>query len=393
MLLVCGCGEIAESVGSASTDTDATASDTDAPVTTTPETDAVTTAPVTETPVTTTPEPEVVVPDSHRLQFSNSKTGIYNYCPSVMQVSDTTAYIYYCTNKDPYNVTDYIGCRKATLGADGRWTWGDESLVLSPTAGTWDARHVCDPSVVMGEFSYNGETYSCLMAYLGCVTGNSQENDLGIAVAKSPEGPFVKVGNAPLVDFVRDMTIDQSIFQWGVGQPSIINMDKKGSVTLFYTRGDHTATRTIVEEWDMSDLNAPVRKSSVKLSEAGLKNLNNHGDILNNADFVYDAANRRFYSSSDCHPNPVSEPNFISSHFRVTYFDQPANYSSFTWKTLVQVGEAQTGFARNHNTGMLRDAWGHLPNSGYVSVFYTVSITGSNSLWSYKIYDYHLKLG
>lgn len=382
-LFVCGCKDKTDNTTVSDSGIEAPPSDTQAPVTEPPETQ----------PHHEEKPPEITIPDSYGLQFDNPSAGTYNYCPSIMQVSENTAYIYYCMNMDSYNVTDYIGCRKGTLGTDGRWSWEDERIVLSPSEGTWDARHVCDPSVIMGEFRYMGETYTCLMAYLGCVTNNSQENDLGIAVAKSPEGPFVKVGNAPLVDFDRDMTVDQNIFQWGVGQPSIINMDKKGSVTLFYTRGDHTATRTIVEQWDLSDLDSPVRLTSVKLSESGLRDLNGGQDIINNADFVYDPATDRFYSSSDCHPNPVSEPNFISSHFRVTYFDQPANYSSFTWKTLVQVGEAQTGFARNHNTGILRDSWGHLPNVGYVSVYYTVSITGSNSLWSYRIYDYHVKIG
>ncbi len=230
------------------------------------------------------------------------------------------------------------------------------------------------------------------MAYLGCVTDNSQENDLGIAVAKSPEGPFIKVGNAPLVDFVRDMTIDQNIFQWGVGQPSIINMDKKGSMLLFYTRGDHTGTRTVIEKWDLSDLDSPVRASSVKLSETGLLDLNFADDILNNADFVYDAQNKRFYASSDCHPNPSSVPDYISSHFRVSSFNEPASYSSFTWRNVAKIGEAETGFARNHNTGILRDAYGHLPEAGVVSVYYTVSVTGDKSLWSYRIYDYHVKI-
>ena len=336
---------------------------------------------------------EVEIPSSYNLQFSNSKIGIYNYCPSIMQVSEDTRYIYYCTNQRSYNVTDYIGCRKATLGADGNWTWGEETLVLSPTSGTWDSRHVCDPSVVKGEFNYGGETYSYLMAYLGCDTSNSQENEIGLAVAKSPEGPFVKVGNAPFIAYERDMTIDQNLFQWGAGQPSLINMDKKGDMMVFYTLGDPKATRTIVERWDLTNLDAPVRKSSQKLSATGLENLNGGKDIMNNADFVYDAEAQRFYASSDCHPNPTDAPDFISSHFRVTYFEQTANYSAFTWKTLTVVGPEETGFARNHNTGILRDAYGHLAN-GYITVYYTVSVTGGQdqSLYSYKIYDYNIGL-
>ena len=341
---------------------------------------------------TTAPEPEVIVPTSHTMQFTSEKDGIYNYCPSVMQVSDDKMYIYYCTNSKSYNVTDYIGFREATKNPDGTWTWSEEKIVLSPTAGTWDSRHVCDPSVVMGDFTYNGEKYSYLMAYLGCLTSNSQENEIGIAVAKNPDGPFVKVGNKAFIEYNRDMTINQDLFQWGVGQPSLINMDKSGEIMIFYTKGIPSRTCTIVESWNLSDLNNPVRHSSVILSERGLYNLNNGADIINNADFVYDAEAKRFYASSDCHPNPSSEPSFISSTFRITYFDKPSSYASFAWRTLCTVGEKATGFARNHNTGILRDGYGHLPND-YISVYYTVSITGTGntSLWTYRIYDYHVK--
>ena len=156
---------------------------------------------------------------------------------------------------------------------------------------------------------------------------------------------------------------------------------------LFYTRGDRNGTRTIVEEWDLSDLNNPVRKRSDKLSTKGLKNLNGYQDFMNNADFVYDSATGRYYAASDCHPNPTDTPDYISSHFRITYFDYTGSFTTFTWKSLATVGPNQTGFARNHNVGIMRDAYGHLPED-YLSVFYTVSIVGNNSLWSYRIYDY-----
>lgn len=362
------------------------------PVTTVPVTSAsvVTTA---AAPVTTTPQTEsepLVLPTSHHLQFDAAKSGIYNYCPSVMQTDENTAYIYYCTNKTSKNVTDYIGCRKGTKNAQGKWSWSAESIVLSPGTKTlftskWDSRHACDPSVVAGSFKYNGEQYSYLMAYLGCTSNDSQDNKIGLAVARSPEGPFTKVGDAPFIDFEYDGSKD--IWEWGVGQPSIINIDKKGRIMMFYTRGDRNGTRTIVEEWDLSDLSAPQRKSRSKLSTKGLKNLNGGGDIINNADFVYDPVNRRYYAVSDCHPNPSGEPDYISSHFRVNYFDYSGSFTSFTWKEIATVGNTQTGFARNHNTGILRDSYGHLPDK-YLSVFYTVSVTGSDCLWSYRIYDY-----
>lgn len=322
--------------------------------------------------------------------FENEREGIYNYCPSVIQLEDGTRYVYYCTNTEAYNVIDHVGCRKAPL-EDCYYSYGEESIVLMPTEGTWDAQHTCDPSVVAGEFLYQGETYTYLMAYLGCITVNNQENEIGLAVAKSPEGPFVKVGTEPLVSFSKDDP-DSPIFEWGVGQPSIVNMDKQGQITMFYTRGDKNGTRIIVEEWDMSNLDAPVRLSQTELSAKGLENLLGNSDFMNNADFAYDAARNRFYAVSDAHPNPKSTPNFIASNFKVSYFEG-TDFANIEWKTVEVPGETETGFPRNHNCGLVRDMYGHLLSDYQLSVYYTMSEQNDDYLWTYRIHEYIMNIG
>lgn len=322
--------------------------------------------------------------------FENKREGIYNYCPSVIQLEDGTRYVYYCTNTEGYNIIDHVGCRKAVFEY-GFYSYGDESIVLMPTENTWDAQHTCDPSVVAGNFLYQGETYSYLMAYLGCITVNNQENEIGLAVAKSPEGPFVKVGTEPLVSFSKDDP-DSPIFEWGVGQPSIINMDKHGQITMFYTRGDKNGTRIIVEEWDMSNLDTPVRLSQTELSANGLENLLGNPDFMNNADFAYDSARNRFYAVSDAHPNPVSTPDFIASNFKVSYFEG-TDFANAEWKTVEVPGENETGFPRNHNCGLVRDMYGYLLSDYQLSVYYTMSEQHNDYLWTYRIHEYIMNIG
>ena len=333
---------------------------------------------------------KVELPESNLLQFTNDKEGIYNYCPSIMKLNDEALYIYYCTNFNSYDVTDYIGCRKGVQNGDGRIAWGEEKIVLFPSAGTWDARHTCDPSVIAGDFKYQNKRYGYMMAYLGCTSSDNQNNKIGIAVSESPEGPFIKIENDPLVDF--EMDSEYSGFQWGVGQPCLINADKQGRVWIFYTRGDRNGTRLVMDEWELTDLDAPQRLSTEEVSGKGLVKLNGSSDYMNNADLLYDAENKRFYASSDCHPNPSDEPNFISSHFRVTYFVQKDSFSDVVWKNHTVISPQMTNFARNHNTGLLRDEYGHMADNGYLTVFYTMSITGDNSLWSYRIYNYNLRI-
>ncbi len=367
---------------------------TDMPITDAPDTaEPVTTAaPETEPPVTEPPIVEDFPKTQNNLLFTTDKEGIYNYCPSVIQEEDGTRYIYYCANQVSYNITDYIGCRKGTPDENGVYSWSEETVVLSPTEGTWDARHTCDPSVIKGSFSYDGKQYSYLMAYLGCVTNNSQDNEIGFAVAETPVGPFKKIGTEPFVAFVRDQTTDA--FQWGVGQPSLVSCDKGGKVYLFYTKGDPAATRVLYMKLDLSDLASPKILEDEEVSESGLWDLNGNWDFMNNADFAISRDGKKLYSASDAHPNPPDTPNYIAGSFRVVYasYDPDKKLTNIYWRFLANIGETQTSFARNHNVCLVRDEYGYLPNYTYLTVYYTRSDTGDSSLWSYRLYDYNIKL-
>lgn len=311
------------------------------------------------------------------------KSGIYNYCPSVLEEADGTRYLYYCTNRDAYQIIDYIGCRRGTKNADGSYTFGAESLVLAPTAGTWDAHHTCDPSVVKGDFTYKGESYTYLMAYLGCTSYDNQDNEIGFAVAKDPMGPFVKIADTPTIPYVRE----GDAWQWGVGQASLVSSDKGSRVYVFYTEGTATRTHEFVDEWDFADLEKPTRLSHVDLGTAGLKTRTGGGDYIGNADFAYDAESDSFYMATDSHPYPSDEPNYITEYFRVAYF-AGHDFVSPRWNALEDIGPAETGFARNHNVGLVRDAYGWLPSGNSLTVYYTGADKGANALWSYRLHAY-----
>ena len=324
----------------------------------------------------------------------------YNYCPSVMEEEDGTIHMYYCTNQGEssrFNMVfiDYIGYRTGTPKGDGTYTWSDETIVLSPAedSNVWDSKHVCDPSVVKGSFNYNGENYQYLMSYLGCMVTDLNNdgidddfNDIGLAVANKPAGPWVKIGTTPFIDYVYDETSSNN---WGVGQPSLVNKGgaDSGDIWFFYTRGDKESTRVIVCDADFSDLNNPVLRTSVKLRNNGLVLTTTGKDsIINNADFAYDDARGVLYAVSGCQPRPSTAPNYIADQFRVTSFRfggtdiqelNDNNSSAGRWKYLATVGKDDTGFARNHNTALLRDEYGHT-DSNILTAFYSVSIETSS---------------
>ena len=340
-----------------------------------------------------------------------SLTKFYNYCPAII-VDETDdgkqrMNIWYCTNKDTGVIVDYIGFRQGILNENNRWEFSDETIVLEPTEGTWDARHTCDPSVVKGEFEYQEENYNYLMAYLGCTTEDYQKNETGIAVAKNIEGPWVKINTAnPIVPWYDNGNIDEeqkryenmqgttSIY-WGTGMPSLLSVDNKGEVIMFY---QSTKQVTGIRRFDFSDLDNPVEKYCTSLTSNGI--LNSAGSRCNIGipDFAYDPVKDRLYVVSvtnERNPADVTK-TLVNSHSMVAYVEglkdmeevsdalQSRNYK---WNMVGYVGPNETGWERNHNPGLVKTADALIPNSEKIDV---VVSTGHNSWANENIFTYRL---
>lgn len=331
-------------------------------------------------------------PDN-KMPFTEPLKNAFNYCPSIMQTDANTRYIFYCANNVSGVVQDHIIVRKGTYKGK-TWTFTEKKVALAPTEGAYDGLHVCDPTVIRGEFTYNGQQYKYLMAY----TGNTSNinNKVGLAVSNDLEQGWVKV-SSPIVTYSGDPS------HWGVGQPSLVSVDKKGKVMLFYAIGS-TYTGTIAERWDFSDLNNPIREYSTIVSGRGLTDLKgNSNDFLNNADFAYDPVRRRFWAVSDAHPNPTdADPVFVASHFRITYisetdgvgdlFSSIESMAGRSWSTHSVIGPEETGFPRNSNCGLVTDEYGWMLPGDTMELYYSMSYTGNNYYWTYRIYPYSIKI-
>lgn len=310
---------------------------------------------------------------------------IYNYCPSVLDNGDGTYQIYYCANRDSGKIVDYIMTRRGTKSGNGI-QWGGESVALAPSDSGWDKQHVCDPDVVKGVFHYNNQTYSYLMAYLGCMTTNNKTNEVGIALANSPEGPWVKYAANPLVSFDPNAYGDA----WGVGQPSLVSLDTKGNVMLYYTRGDKFGTRTVCRICNFSDLSNIQIGNENTVPTTGLTERDGSAPVLNNADFILDPSNHRVFVIRDRHPNDSQSPNIISSELQVAYAQVDGNgFPAGKWTVLANVASANTGYPRNHNACLASDDYGRVPSSGNIDAYFTSALTGQpmDSLWTYVIHS------
>ena len=276
--------------------------------------------------------------------------GVYKYCPT--SVNGT---VLYCSNSDtPGQVKDGI--------------YLDGQKVLSTTKGAWDSVQVCDPSVIAGDFSYNGSSYTYLMAYLGCATYDCTANEVGFAVSNDLRN-WIKTGR--VVSAVRDGA-------WGVGQPSLINYD--GSIYLFYTSGTRAETTTYVEKLNCADLGNVERLGKQKITCSY--------DFISNADFAYD--NGTLYMTCDTHPFPNGKLDFISAVQSVYSAPWEGNIESLgnmNWERIAGIGSETTGHNRNHNGCFYRDEYGRLLGR-------TIYVTTADEIgsWSDNLYTYRFAI-
>lgn len=308
-------------------------------------------------------------------QLFDDDPGHYNYCPSYLRTPFGTRWIFYCANKNPKEVIDYI-CfrRKSPFNA-----WSSHRIAIAPSASEWDCVHVCDPDVLKGSFRDGKDCYRYALFYLGCDRLDCTYNQLGLAVAKRLSGPWKKWHANPLV------TAKQDGF-WGVGQPSAVSLDGKGKVLLFYTRGTAVATGMFVAEVDLSDLNRVTLGKEIPLITDGLTERDERGIILNNGAVALDSKERILYLVRDRHPSDPEVPHWISTEVQVASIPLADLLSQRgTWSVTANITPSLSGKPRNHNACILKDLYGFLPNRNKLEIAFSVSDLGDNWLWTYRI--------
>lgn len=320
--------------------------------------------------------------------------GIYNYCPSPVRVDEKTMYVFYCANTWPGLVIDDIYARKGTL-ADGRWTFGAKFRVLQPDRLGWDCIHVCDPDVIRGEFRYRGETYSWLMVYLGCDIHYCYHNQIGLAFAKEIGGPYVKYDGNPIVRY-------DETFHWGAGQACLVSLDGKGRFRMLYTQTVHEyerrlqQSRTFWRDFDLSDADCPVIGEEVMMHEGGIENRDGTGDAsVFNPTIAWDRKRDLYYLTREGTPfDNTRQPDFIAPYTQVCAISRSDfEQNEGGWKTVYDIDAKDTGFERNHNAGIVKNAYGWLAEDGALPVAVTVSeLKDRDFLWTYRIYCRELAL-
>ncbi|QMV42655.1 glycoside hydrolase family protein [Cohnella cholangitidis] len=290
----------------------------------------------------------------------------YAYAPSVIREGDVE-HMWTCHNDADGVIKDHIYYTRIENGT----VTETKSVLQAGAEGSWDSMHVCDPNVVAGKFNYGGTEYDYALFYLGNDVDGSSHNQIGVAFSDDLSGDWVKYPN-PVVAYPNDGF-------WGVGQPSATSIDGQGRIMLFFTKGDPSATAGYRIDMNLNQMANPVIGPAVQLTNAGLVNANGQPDFLNNFDIAYDPSRDRFIAIRELHPYPAGTPNYITDSQQIVSIDGGSVWGGGgQWKIEGTLSPSTTGFARNHNGGLLRTAHGTLPNPSLVEAYFTDSDAAPN---------------
>lgn len=298
--------------------------------------------------------------------------GHYNYAPSAIQDEYGIRYMYLCQNKKPFEIVDYIYLFKGIPTSSG-YVWQPGTEVIAPSSEGWDKIHICDPDVRQMKFKYHGEQYNWIMTYLG-VDQWFNHNQIGLAFSKTIEGPWVKYDQNPLVSYT-DTT------RWGVGQSTSIVLDSN-TIQLFYSKSDPPAGRMCARNMKFVDGKIDIGEERIV------------PNLYPNTYFAY--SDKYKFAVSEVRIDQDKQiPTWVGNHIRFTC--QPLGADMFDeknkWKEIGLIGPAETRFPRNHNPGLLTDTKGYIIPGKDMVVYFTVSVTGDDWIWSYDLYSatYELK--
>ncbi len=318
----------------------------------------------------------------------------YSYCPSVLQQDDGSKHIYFCGNPNQNIMVDNI--YHIVENPDGTRT--QAVSVLQPSL-SWDSRHTCDPSVIQGEFGYDGVNYKYAMFFLS----NPLEyyyNEIGVAFSNDLNAKSWVKYPTQIVTKTWSQDGDQSLGgsarSWGVGQPSAVSLDKKGKVLLTYTVGDAAGTRVAFSVLDMSDMSKFIPVTGTDMNKTGLYMLDGKTeDTMANCDFAINLEENKVVMSRPVHPFSSSYPNYIASVLEIDTIDLDSLLDGIgKWTMLGRIDQSLSDFPRNHNAGVMRDNFGHIKEWDTPTVYFTVSkeapqVTpenGRHAEWTYHIY-------
>ena len=334
---------------------------------------SITTEPTTPTTTDTSIEEEKVLKKAHGsgALFAEYEGFMANDASIIEE--DNVRYVAYVSNEEENNTETAIYVRKGTKDENGKYVYGERKLAIK--GGVWDKK-VTAPSIIKGEFKLGDETYSYLMAYQGNASDDNTNNNIGFAYAKDIMGEWKKVGEVASVTYSTDIH-GKNIY--GMGSPELINLDKKGSLGLFYTWGESTLTCTAVKKLNASDLNAITIKGDYQITVKGLKD-GGDNPIFANAGFALSNDGSKLFTARDIYPLSSVAPGHSNKIEVASASSSIVDNIELSWNsesvilgsdTIVLDDPDSRGWDEIYSASFVKDGFGYLLNDDSVEVVYS----------------------
>jgi len=295
--------------------------------------------------------------------------GHYDYAPSFIRDQYGIIFGFLCENRDPFKIVDYVYLYKGIPTNDG-YVWQPATQIIAPSENGWDDCHICDPDVREFRTTWKGETYDWIMTYLGVDRWDCNHNQIGLAVSKCIEGPYIKFDGNPIVPFEgRD--------RWGTGQSTSIVKNDSTIVLYYHTETDNRpyARREII----LNNLD------NIRLGEEEkIPHLTPNSYPMYSEDKIYMISEMR----NESYDRSVI-PTWVGNVCRLSCMPVDGNIASEEdpWTVLGWITPELSGFPRNHNPGFLTDTKGYMLDKDKIVVYFTPAVTGEDWLWSYDLYS------
>ncbi|XFA99037.1 hypothetical protein ACAG96_00300 [Candidatus Izemoplasma sp. B36] len=340
-----------------------------------------TAAPTTEAP--TTEEPVVY-------GIPMPATGFYMTNADIIQLPDTSRILVYTTNIESGEEENVIAIREGALTVGEGYVYDDEAIVITGSEDGWD-QYLGSASIVQGVFVYDSVTYSYLMAYAGTESINDNAFSIGFAVSNDPSGTWVKVGDAPIVEY--DGTIYGETYS-GYYAPSLVNLDQESIVRLFFTWGDAYGHFTYFVDIDASALDTIDMSGFAMVPNNG--NLSSGDDVtmVPNGDFAYCATSGYFYMVKDYSPTASQEPK-VATRIELAKIMENELYIAPNpngWESIRVYDFEDTpdyAYERLYSGTIVTDEFGHLLSETAIEIVYNVSELEADN--QYYLYSQHLE--
>ncbi len=294
--------------------------------------------------------------------------GYYMKDADVLQASENERYIVYTTNSESGEEDNIIAIVKGEKDDQG-WAYGEAKTILEP-GSAWD-KYLGSASIVKGEFSYQGESYSYLMAYAATAQEDGLAQSIGLAVAKEIDGQYVRVGDAPILSYDKAQYGNNP----GFYAPSLVNKDGKSAVGLFYTRADIYGHFMYFGNADMSNLDNLKLTGNMVTNKGDLSG----GDavtMMPNMDVAL-GTDGYLYAVKDISPSAAQKPMTATSieYAKIKLEELATTDDGEGWisESTFDYLDLDNGYERAYSPCLVSDLFGHAIEAA--EIIYNVSDT------------------